>query len=157
MRLILGSDKSGYTLRCALEGWLREAGYDLTIFGPGDAEEAVPFYETAARAARALREGEAERAILVCGTGTGVAQVANKFKGVRAACAESVYAAKMARAINDSNVLCMGGWFIAPELGWQMALAFLNTEFTEGLEPWRAEWLKGAKEKIAALEDENFK
>jgi len=157
MNLILGSDRSGYALRCALEQQLSEAGHSLTILGPCDAEQPVPFYETAAQAARAIQAGEIERAILICGTGMGVAQVANKFKGVRAACVESVYAAKMARAINDSNVLCVGGWFAAPELGLAMAQAFLNTAFTEGLEEWRADWLRGAKEQIAALEDENFK
>ena len=157
MHLILGSDRSGYALRCALEQQLGEAGHRLAVLGPCNAEEPVPFYETAAQAARALQEGRAERAILICGTGMGVAQVANKFKGVRAACVESVYAAKMARAINDSNVLCLGGWFVAPELGLAMAQAFLGTAFTEGLEPWRAAWLAGAKEQIAALEDANFR
>ena len=156
MKLILGSDRSGYSLRCALEQQLQQE-HSLTILGPCNVEEPVPFYETAAQAARALQAGEAERAILICGTGMGVAQVANKFKGVRAACVESVYAANMARAINDSNVLCLGGWFIAPELGLQIAQAFLGTAFTEGLEPWRGDWLRGAKEQIAALEEEIFK
>jgi len=156
MHIILGSDKSGYSLRRALENGLSELGYTFTVFGPKSADEALPFYEVAAEAARAVQAGKAEKAILVCGTGMGVTQVAGKFKGIRAACVESVTAAKFCRAINDSNVMCMGGWFIAPELGIQMARAFLDTGFGEGLEDWRAEWLCGAKEQIIALEDEIY-
>lgn len=156
MHVILGSDKSGYSLRHALEQRLRELGWEITVFGPKNADEEPPFYEVAAQAARAVQAGVAEKAILVCGTGMGVTQVAGKFKGIRAACVESVYAAKLCRAVNDSNVMCMGGWFIAPELGIQMARAFLETGFGEGLEDWRAAWLCGAKEKIAALEEEIY-
>jgi ribose 5-phosphate isomerase B len=151
VHLILGSDRSGFSLRRALEPWLREQGWAITVLGPEQADQAVPFYEVAAAAARAVQAG-AERAVLICGTGMGMAQVAGKFQGVRAACAESVYSAKMARAVNDSNVLCLGGWLIAPELAKEMTRVFLRTEFTEGLEEWRGAWLQTAKETIAALE-----
>jgi len=62
----------------------------------------------------------------------GMAQVANKYRSIRAACVESVYAARMCRAINDSNMLCMGGWLIGAEMGIEMSKAFLETEFTQG-------------------------
>ena len=61
---------------------------------------------------------------------------------------ESVYTAEKARAINDANILCMGGWIIAPILGVAMAKAFLETEFTQNLEDWRANNLKKAKVEI---------
>jgi ribose 5-phosphate isomerase B len=106
--------------------------------------------------AKLLQAGQAGRAILICGTGMGMSQVANKFQGVRAACVESVYAARMCRAVNDSNALCMGGWVIAPEMGIEMVKAFLNTAHGEGLEPWRQDFLKNAKAEFEKLESEIF-
>ena len=64
--------------------------------------------------------------------------VANKHEGVYASACESVYAAEKARAINNANVLCMGGWVIAPIMGVEMTKTFLNTGFTQNLEDWRA-------------------
>ena len=103
-----------------------------------------------------IQDGSADLGILICGTGMGMSQVANKFKGVRAACVESAYAAKMCRVINDSNILCMGGWMIAPTLGIAMVDEFLGAEFTVGVEEWRKEWLKNAKAEFGKLEEEIY-
>ncbi len=84
----------------------------------------------------------------------GMAQVANKFKGIRAAVVESTYSAKMSRIINDSNILCMGGWMIAGELGIKMTEEFLNAQFTVGVEEWRKAWLENAKREFQKLEEE---
>ena len=152
-KLSIGSDKSGYPLRCEIEKHLEELGIEFTVYGPKDAEEAVPFYEVAPCVAKDIQGGNADLGILICGTGMGMSQVANKFKGVRAACVESTYGAKMCRIINDSNILCMGGWMIAPTLGLQMVDEFLNNEFTVGVEEWRKAWLSNAKVKFGELED----
>ncbi len=151
--LSIGSDKSGYPLRVELEKHLKELGYELIVYGPTNEEEAVPFYEVAPKVAKDIQDGKAERAILICGTGMGMSQVANKYKGVKAACVESTYGAKMCRVINDSNVLCMGGWMIAPTLGIQMVDEFLNASFTVGVEEWRKAWLENAKAEFGKLED----
>lgn len=153
MNVVIGSDKSGYTLKEAIKPWLVEQGHTVTEIGTTDPEVGVPFFKVAPQAAAMLMDGRAERAILVCGTGMGMSQVANKYKGVRAACVESEYAARMCRAVNDSNALCMGGWIVAPEMGLEMVKAFMNTRHTEGLEEWRQEFLKNAKAEFAALED----
>lgn len=153
MKLILGSDKSGYPLRKALEEQLTRLGYELTLLGPESADQAVPFYEVAPKAAQLIQSGEVQRGILICGTGMGMAQVAGKFQGIRAACVESVYAARMCRVINDSNLLCMGGWVIAPEMAIAMTEAYLAAEFVVGVEDWRKAWLENAKSQIAALEE----
>ncbi|MBQ7740540.1 MAG: RpiB/LacA/LacB family sugar-phosphate isomerase [Eubacterium sp.] len=153
MKIVIGSDKSGYPLRKELEAHLKEAGYELIVYGPKDAEEAVPFYEVAPLAAKEIQNSNAERGILICGTGMGMSQVANKFKGVRAACVENAYSAKMCRIINDSNILCMGGWMIAPTLGIQMVDEFLAARFTVGVEEWRKAWLENAKKEFGKLED----
>ena len=67
-----------------------------------------------------------------------MAVVANKFKGVYAVACEGVYSAKMCRAINNANVLCMGGWIVGPEMAVEMVKTFLNTAWCQDLEDWRA-------------------
>ena len=70
---------------------------------------------------------------------------------------ESVYAAKKSRAINNANILTMGGWVIAPEMGIEMVDAFLNTEFTQDLEEWRKTFLTNAENKVKELEEEIYR
>lgn len=153
MKLVLGSDKSGYPLKESIKAWLAENGHEYIEIGTTDPEAGVPFFKVAPKAAKLLKQGKAPRAILICGTGMGMAQVAGKYKGIRSACVESVYSARMCRAVNDSNVLCMGGWIIAPEMGIEMVRAFIETEHTQGLEPWRREFLINAKKEFEALEN----
>jgi len=153
MKIVIGSDKSGYSLKEAIKAYLKENNYEFIEIGTTNPDVGVPFFKVAPEAAQLIQDGKADRGILICGTGMGMSQVANKYKGIRAACVESVYAARMCRAINDSNVLCMGGWIIAEIMGIEMTKAFLETEFTQGLEEWRQEFLKNAKKEFAALED----
>ena len=153
MKIVIGSDKSGYNLRREIEKHLTEKGIETIVYGPRNEEEAVPFYEVAPLAAKDIQNKNADLGILICGTGMGMSQVANKFKGIRAACVESSYAAKMCRVINDSNILCMGGWMIAPTLGIEMTDEFLNARFTVGVEEWRKAWLENAKAEFIKLED----
>ena len=157
MKIAIASDKSDFALKEAIAAYLKEAGIEFVDLGTRDIERPVPFFEAAPIAARAMQSGQADRGILCCGTGMGMAVVANKHRGIYAACCESVYAAKMCRAVNDANVLCMGGWLAADWLGVEMVKAFLATEFMQDLEPWRGPWLQNAKVKIEALEQEAFK
>ena len=82
--------------------------------------------------------------------------VSNKFKGLSAVACESVYSARMARVINGAQVLCMGGWIVAPEMGVEMAKAYLSAETYFGIEDWRKDWLSAAAAKVAEVEDKNF-
>lgn len=152
MQLLLGSDKSGFPLKEAIKAYLEQEKYSFDDIGTRDMDYAKPFFQVAPIAGERISKGEADCAILVCGTGMGMNQVANKYPGVRAAVVESVYAAKMSRAINDSNILTMGGWFIAPELGIEIVKTFLQTNFTQDLEAWRQEFLRNAKKEFAAIE-----
>ena len=156
MKLVIGSDKSGFTLKEAIKQYLDSKGIEYIEVGTLDPEKGIPFFKVAPEAAGCILKGHAEKGILICGTGMGMSQVANSYKGIRAACVESVYSARMCRAINDSNVLCMGGWRIAPEMGLELVKAFLSTEFTDGLEEWRKGFLKNAKAEFAALEEEIY-
>lgn len=156
MKIVIGSDKSGYSLKEAIKAYLKENNYEFIEIGTTNPDVGVPFFKVAPEAAQLIQDGKADRGILICGTGMGMAQVANKYKGIRAACVESLYAARMCRAINDSNVLCMGGWIIAENMGIEMCKIFLETAFTQGLEEWRQEFLKNAKKEFEALEDKIY-
>ena len=81
-----------------------------------------------------------------------MAIVANKYQGVYAAACESTYAAEKCRAINDANILTMGGWIIGEQLGCDMADRFLDTGFTQGLEEWRKAFLTNARAQVRKLE-----
>lgn len=156
-KLVIGSDKGGFPLKEAVKKYLADKGYEFKDVGTLDPEKPVFFFETAPNAARAIRKGEAEMGILCCGTGMGMSQVANKFEGILAAACESVYAAQKCREVNGSNILCMGAWVVGAEMAVAMTEAFLNTEFTQGLPEDRREYLKGAREKVMAIDSENRK
>ena len=119
MRVALGSDKSGFLLKEAIKTYLTEQGIEFEDMGTQDLEHGKPYYEAAPVVARAVQSGKFDRGILICGTGMGMSLVANKFDGIYAACVESVYGAKMCRAINNANILTMGGWIIGPEMAWK--------------------------------------
>ncbi len=155
-KLFLGSDKSGFLLKEAIKEYLKENNFDFDDIGTLDVENAYPYYEVAEKGSKALQRGEYERGILICGTGMGMSVVGNKHEGVHAAACESVYAAEKCRAINDANVLCMGGWLIGPVMGVQMTETFLNTEFTQGLEDWRAANLRKFKVAVGKIEKDSF-
>ena len=153
-KIIIGSDKSGFALKEAIKAHLAELGYAVEDCGTLSMDAPHPYFEVAPVLARKLQAGEYEKGILICGTGAGMAVVANKFRGVYAVPCESVYAAEKCRAINDANVMTMGGWIIAPELGIAMTDKFLETNFTDNLEEWRKEFLRGACCKVRGIEEE---
>lgn len=157
MKVAIGSDKSGYVLKEAVKAYLAENKIEFVDLGTTDLGDVHPYYRVAADVAPRVQSGEFDHAILVCGTGAGMCMVANKFRGICAVAAEGVYSAKMARVINGAQILCMGGWIVAPEAGVQMAKVFLETDYLEGAEEWRKDWLKAAAKKVELLEKENFK
>lgn len=152
-KVLIGSDKSGFFLKESIKNDLIGKGYDVSDCGTLDVNAPLSFYQVAPIAAKKIQDKEFDRAILCCGTGMGMSIVANKFQGVYAAVVESVFAAEKCRAINDANILTMGGWVIGEIMGAEMANKFLETEFTEGLEEWRQEFLKKAKEEVIAIEE----
>ncbi len=156
MKLAIGSDKSGFPLKEAIKAYLQSENIAVDDLGTTDLDHVKPYYVVASTVAPLVQNGTYDRAILICGTGAGVSVVANKFKGIYAVACESLYAAKMCRAINDANILCMGGWLIAPEMGIEMTKAFLGTDFLQDLEEWRKEWLTNAKREVQALEDKIY-
>lgn len=153
MKIAIGSDKSGFSVKEAIAAYLKESGIEFDDLGTTDIENAHPYYEVASKVAPLIQDGTYEKAVLICGTGAGMSVVSNKFKGVHAVACEGVYSAKMARAINNANVLCMGGWIVGPEMGVSMVKTFLETDWCQDLEDWRKENMHKFAAKIAELED----
>lgn len=156
-RIVIGSDKSGFTLKEAVKKHLQEKGYEVEDVGTLDPENWLPYYVVAPRVAKKIQSGEYERGILICGTGAGMSIVANKFKGIYAVAVEGSYTGKMAKVVNNANVLTMGGWVIAPEQACDVVDKWLESSFTEGFPEWRQEFLKNAYKEVQKIEEENFK
>ena len=153
MKLAIGSDKSGFAVKEAVKSWLQENGIEFDDLGTVDLNDVHPYYRVASEVAPKVQDGTYEKAVLICGTGAGMSVVANKFKGVYAVACEGVYSARMARAINNANVLCMGGWIVGPEMAIEMVRAFLNTAWCQDLEDWRAANMHKFAAQVAAIED----
>ena len=153
MKIAIGSDKSGFAVKEAVKAYLRDADVDFDDLGTTDLNEVHPYYRVAAEVAPLVQQGAYDRAVLICGTGAGMCVVSNKFKGVYAVACESLYAAKMARAINNAQILCMGGWIVGPELAVEMVKTFLATDWCQGLEDWRAENMHKFAAQVEAIED----
>ena len=110
------------------------------------------YYDVGERFGRAISEGTYQRGIVICGTGMGVNLMVNRFPGVLCGLCESVYAVSRARAINNINVLAMGGFFQAPELGIAMADAFLDTQWLQGLDEETQQVVKNGYARTKAVE-----
>ena len=153
MKLAIGSDKSGFAVKEAIKAYLCEAGVAFDDLGTVDLNDVHPYYRVASDVAPLVQNGTYEKAILICGTGAGMCVVSNKFKGVHAVACEGVYSAKMARAINNANVLCMGGWIVGPEMAIEMVKTFLATEWCQDLEDWRAVNMHKFSAEVQKIED----
>lgn len=109
MRISIGSDHRGVEIKDDLVARLGELGHQVVDEGPCSSAEAVDYPDMAAVVARKVSCGDADRGILVCGTGIGMAIAANKFPGVRAGVCDSLRLAELSRQHNDANVLCLSG------------------------------------------------
>jgi ribose 5-phosphate isomerase B len=130
-RVVAGSDHAGLHLRAEAVRIAREKGFEVEDLGPFGADS-VDYPDFARRVAEAVAAGRARYGILVCGTGIGMSIAANKVKGIRAANCHSEYQARMARAHNDANVLCMGERVTGLGVGGAIVAEFLGQPFEGG-------------------------
>jgi ribose 5-phosphate isomerase B len=131
MKIALGADHGGFDLKKELVEGLRDLKYvvdDLGAFSTDPSD----YPDVAHLAARGVTEGTHERAILVCGTGVGMAMVANRYRGVRAANCGDVFSARYSRAHNDANILTLGGRVLGVGLAWEIVNVWLATPFGGG-------------------------
>ncbi|MFN8619897.1 MAG: ribose 5-phosphate isomerase B [Chloroflexota bacterium] len=130
-RIAIGADDLGYALKESLEAYLTELGYPVDDFGC-HVPDPVDYPDVAEQVARAVAAGTYGRAILVCGTGIGMAITANKVPGVRAAQASDPYSAERARKSNDAQVLCLGARIVSTENAKLLVDHWLASEFQGG-------------------------
>jgi ribose 5-phosphate isomerase B len=127
MRLVVGGDHAGFPLKGPVVETLRSWGHDVTDVGT-DSTDPVDFPDIAELVCETVRKGDAERGIMVCGTGVGAAIAANKFRGIRAALCHDVYSAHQSVEHDDVNVLCIGAQIVGDKLAFDLLRAFLEAE-----------------------------
>lgn len=147
--IVIGSDHGGFELKEAIKAMLRERGIVVEDMGTKDGNS-VDYPDFGERVARKVSIGEAEKGVLVCGTGIGMSIVANKFPGVRAALAADPYMAKMAKQHNNANILVLGGRVLDENEASEMVATWLDAQFEGGRH-------QGRLDKITALERELYK
>lgn len=146
MRIAIGCDHGGFPLKEAVVAAVREAGHEVLDFGT-DSPERVDFPDYAEPVARAVASGEADRGILMCGSGVGMAIAANKVPGAYASVCHDTYSAHQGVEHDGMNVLCLGGRIVGPALAREIVLAFLAAH------PDPGERYARRREKVRALEE----
>ena len=146
MKLVLASDHAGVALKARVMDQLRKEGHEVTDLGT-NSTEAVDYPDYAKAVALAVLHGQAERAILICGSGAGACVAANKFKGIRAATCHDSFSARQCVEDDDVNVLCLGARVVGPELAVELVRDYVAARFSG------AERHKRRLAKVAGFED----
>jgi ribose 5-phosphate isomerase B len=146
MKIAIGCDEAGLPLLDIIREQLKEKNIDVQDFGVHNADP-VDYPDIGEAVAEAVAKGEAERGILVCGTGIGMSITANKVPGVRAALCHDTYSAERARKSNDAQVITMGARVIGPELAKSIIETWLNAEFAGGRSAPKVEKMNAVDEK----------
>jgi len=129
VRLVVGGDHAGFPLKGTVVQALRDWGHEVTDVGT-HSPEPVDFPDIARDLCGRIQRGEAERGIMVCGTGVGAAIAANKQRGIRAAVCHDVYSAHQCVEHDDVNVLCLGAQIVGDRLALDLLRAYLGAEFS---------------------------
>jgi ribose 5-phosphate isomerase B len=128
MRVAIGADHAGFLLKEDLKRYLHEMGHEVEDFGT-ESEEQADYPPICAAVARAVRDGRAERGMVLGGSGQGEQIAANKVRGARAALCNDLFTAFLSRSHNDANVLAMGARIVAPTLAREILKTWLATPF----------------------------
>ena len=161
-QLLVGADFAGFPLKEAVVNHLRLKGWEITDVGvrsPSDNDPDLMFHRVGLRVGSLIAEGEFERALIFCGTGMGIHIAASKCPHVHAGVVESVPAALRAITGNGVNVLAMGAFYVAPQMGIDIAEAYLNNELGSGYEWWHNFYAfhKLAIDELEAFDYEKYK
>jgi len=131
MRIAIGCDEAAFQYKEIIRLMLLDMGHDMVDFGVYD-EKPILYPDMAIAVGEAVVQGKAERGILLCGTGIGMAITANKVPGIRAAVCHDSFSTERSRKSNDIQILCMGARVIGIELAKQLVLLWLQSEFAGG-------------------------
>ncbi len=146
MDIVVAADHAGYRLKEFIKNKLLAEGHRVEDVGTYSTES-VDYPDPALRAAEAVSRGEFQRGIIICGTGIGVAIVANKVSGIRAALCHTLFSVIAAREHNDANILTMGEKIIGTALAWEIVEIFLKTSFSGGRHSRRLDKIKMIEDK----------
>lgn len=130
MRIAIGTDHAGFPLKEIVSQQVTDCGHEVVDMGV-NSENKVDFPDYAQKVGNAIRQGLADRGILLCGSGVGVCIAANKMNGVYASVCHDTYSAHQGVEHDGMNVLCLGGRVIGPELACEITKTFLQAEFIE--------------------------
>jgi ribose 5-phosphate isomerase B len=140
MRIALAADHAGYVLKNELAGWLREQGHEVADLGTNSGDS-VDYPQFGSKLAQAVGSGEAERGIVVCGSGIGISIAVNRDPRCRCARVDDPLSAALAREHNDANVLALGARLVGPDMAKACVSAFLGTQFAGGRHQRRVDQL----------------
>jgi ribose 5-phosphate isomerase B len=129
MRIGIAGDHGGFELKDILSGLLRQAGHEVTDFGPPTLDDTDDYPDFVIPLATAVARGAVERGIAVCGSGVGACIAANKVRGARAALVHDIFSAHQGVEDDDMNVICLGGRVAGYALAWDLVRAFLSARF----------------------------
>lgn len=148
-KIAIASDHAGRELKDDLKEFLHSMGVEFIDMGT-NAEESVDYPDYGFPVAQKVSKGETERGILICGTGIGMSIVANKFKNVRAALVNDVYAARMAKEHTDANILILGGRITGKGLAREIVKTWLASKFAAGRHRRRLDKIRKIEKDMAA-------
>ena len=146
MKIAIGCDEAGCGLKHIIIDLLQKEGIEVTDEGCRD-DEVVLYPNIAERVANIVADGAADRGILICGTGIGMAMAAKKVKGIRAAVCHDPFSTERSRKSNDAQIMCMGARVIGPELAKMLVKLWLTCDFAGGGSAPKVEAIKQMEEK----------
>lgn len=144
MKVAIGADHGGFELKESIKNHLINNGFEVEDFGT-HSDESIDYAVIAKKVGEHIVESET-LGILCCGTGIGISIAANKIKGIRAACCSDFFSAKMTRAHNNANILCLGGRVVGVGLALEIVDVFLSTSFEGGRHQRRIDQISALEE-----------
>jgi ribose 5-phosphate isomerase B len=129
MRIVIGSDHAGWSLKKTVADHIRSLGHEVTDVGSFD-DQPVDFPDIAKTLTQRITRGQADRGLMVCGTGVGASIAANKVKGIRAAVCHDIHSAHQCVEHDDVNVMCIGAQIVGPWLACDLIAAYLAAQFS---------------------------
>ena len=130
MRIAIGADHGGFHLKEELAAWLRQRGYEIQDVGAFEFDPQDDYPDYAVKVAQTIANGQADRGIILCGSGVGASVAANKIVGIRAAVCHDTYSAHQGVEHDDMNVLCLGARIVGSEVARELVDTFANAQFS---------------------------
>ena len=157
LRIAVGSDGVGFSLINEIKVYLSgRADTEIIDLGTQSEQQPEPYYAVARKVAHAIQSGKANRGILACGTGQGMAIVANKHKDIYACVVHDIFSGKRAKIINNANVITLGAWITAPYHAKEIVAAWLSMSFCQEMEH-RKDVITDLYNNVKKIEDEMFR